>query len=126
MLLKKFIPAILWLLIITFLFCLPGSAIPEVGFLEDIGFDKFVHFTLFFVLIFLMQKPFYKNEHAFVLNRFLQFSLAAIMYGIAIEFIQKFWVPNRSFDAGDIAADAVGSIAGYAYGRTRWLRYQKK
>ncbi len=29
-----------------------------------------------------------------------------------MEFIQKYFIPNRSFDIGDIIADGIGSAAG--------------
>jgi VanZ family protein len=29
-----------------------------------------------------------------------------------IEFIQRYFIPNRSFDIGDIAADAIGAAVG--------------
>ena len=32
-------------------------------------------------------------------------------YGVAMEFVQENWIPNRSFDVFDIAADTVGSFA---------------
>ena len=36
-------------------------------------------------------------------------------YGIAMEFVQKYFVPFRSFDLGDIIADGVGCLAGFFY-----------
>jgi VanZ family protein len=39
--------------------------------------------------------------------------LAFLVYGIAIEFIQRNFVPHRSFDFFDIVADAVGCVVGF-------------
>lgn len=37
-------------------------------------------------------------------------SSIALAYGIIMEFIQKNYIPNRSFDVYDIVADGVGSF----------------
>ena len=47
---------------------------------------------------------------------------AALAYGITMEFIQQYFVVNRSFDPGDIVADAIGCIIGYWFS----FRYIKK
>ena len=44
---------------------------------------------------------------------FLQLTLYFVVYGIVMEFVQRYFIPNRSFDIGDLGADAVGSLAGY-------------
>jgi len=38
--------------------------------------------------------------------------LSALLYGLMVEFIQREWVPNRSFDLYDVLADTIGSIIG--------------
>jgi len=43
---------------------------------------------------------------------FLRMGIYFFLYGIVMEFVQKFFIPNRSFDIGDIAADGVGCILG--------------
>jgi VanZ family protein len=43
---------------------------------------------------------------------FLKIATVFLIYGIAIEFIQKYFIPNRSFDLGDIMADMVGISLG--------------
>ena len=44
---------------------------------------------------------------------FVRLALCGCVYGIAMEFVQKYFVPNRSFEIGDIIADTIGSIAGF-------------
>ena len=39
-------------------------------------------------------------------------ALLALGYGTGMEFVQKYFVANRSFDPGDIAADAGGCLLG--------------
>ena len=43
---------------------------------------------------------------------FIQVAFYFILYGIAMEFVQKYLIPNRSFDPGDILADAAGAAIG--------------
>ena len=42
----------------------------------------------------------------------LWIALGSSVYGIIMEYIQKYFIPNRSFDLVDILADTIGSIAG--------------
>ncbi len=53
---------------------------------------------------------------------FLFIALLSLIYGIAMEFVQRDYIPNRGFDGWDIVADAVGSLAGLYI----FLRYRKK
>ena len=43
---------------------------------------------------------------------FIYIALYSFLYGVIMEFIQKYFIPNRSFDLGDIAADGMGSGIG--------------
>src|SRR5437868_246664 len=109
---------ILWLLLMNFLFFLPGSALPKEDWLDRIFFDKWVHIGLFAVLIFLWRSAFTWTFTKY--NLVLIFS--ALLYGLLVEFIQRQWVPNRSFDLYDVLADTIGSIIGLIV----WLSSIKK
>jgi len=100
------------------LFFLPGSDLPHANWLNDIYFDKWVHIGLFAILIFLWRSSFDLDlNHC---NWMLLFS--ALLYGLSVEFIQKYWVSNRSFDLFDLLADMAGSVLGLVV----WLRAYKK
>ena len=106
--------AIAYLLIISVLFCLPGSAFPKSNWLSDIYFDKWVHIGFFAVLIILW------NWAANSTNRNWSWTIlvAAVMYGLVVEFVQHNFIPNRGFDMGDWIADIAGSLLGvWFYGR---------
>lgn len=109
--------SILWLLFMSVLFFLPGSALPKASWLDDIYFDKWVHIGLFAVLLFLWRSSFPdKKQYNIVLL------IAAVAYGFAVEIIQRDFIPNRSFDLGDVAADTAGTLAGLWF----WTwRYKK-
>ncbi len=111
---KTYWPAILGLVTATILFCLPGEEFPEAGWLEDIQLDKIVHVGLFFTLVILWCLPSGARTSRERTNRvYIYITLAFLVYGIAIEFIQRNFVPHRSFDVFDIVADAVGCVVGF-------------
>jgi VanZ family protein len=50
---------------------------------------------------------------------FLLITITAIAFGAIMEFVQRDFVANRSFDIWDILADSVGSVAGFIVARKR-------
>ncbi|HEX4875773.1 MAG TPA: VanZ family protein [Chitinophagaceae bacterium] len=112
---KPLLPAIAWLTITTILLVLPGSSFPQEDWLSKIWFDKWVHIGLFAVMTFLWGRMVRNNNSNISIKRkwILYVAVAVLLYGIGMEFIQKYFVPNRSFDNGDIAADAAGSFLGF-------------
>ena len=116
--LKSKVLAISWLLLMCILFVLPGSALPEENWFADIQLDKWVHIGLFSVLIFLWCSSFQLG----LPGTSWIIIIIAIFYGILVEFVQKTWIPNRSFDLYDVLADGIGSIVGLVL----WLRVNRK
>lgn len=109
----KFIPAIVWFILAAILLTLPGSAFPQEAWMNQIiFFDKIVHIGLFSVLVFLFFIPFIKPAFPLPKKRkiLLGIILSAFAFGVGMEFVQKYWVINRSFDIYDILADGIGSI----------------
>ena len=119
---KSFWPAIIWLILSSIAFCLPGSALPKKDWFQIVQFDKWIHVGLFSVMIFLWCVPlFHRPDINLSLTKlFLWSAIAIFCYGIAMEFIQHFFVSNRSFDMGDIAADAAGCLLGLFFVRWQW------
>ncbi|MBK8611357.1 MAG: VanZ family protein [Chitinophagaceae bacterium] len=121
---KKFIPGIVWFFLVLVLICLPGSEIPTPEtWLNDIYFDKWVHAGLFGVLSFLFIYPVTKFNLATRVkkNIIIKISLAAIVWGITTEFIQHFFIPDRSFDLFDWAADSFGILTAYTWCTIKYL-----
>ena len=110
----SFWPAVVALIVATFLFCLPGQEFPHINWLDKIHFDKFAHIGLFSVLVFLWILPPQSriNDKQKVKRMYLWVALAFVFYGICIEFIQLNFVPYRSFDVFDIVANTVGCAFG--------------
>ncbi len=109
-----FLPGIALFLVTTILLVIPGNKFPKT---DIISVDKIIHSGLFFVLTLLFCWPFKYSDHSTVQKRswFLSITLYAIAYGILMEFVQKYFVINRSYDVMDMAFDAVGSLIGYSF-----------
>ena len=119
-----FFSAILWLTVSVILFTLPGAALPQENWFDKIWFDKLIHAAIFFVLVLLWFLAITgKTKYATDKRRSLIWVvLVALLYGIGIEFIQKHFIAGRSFDGGDIVADIIGCISGFAYCFGRYIK----
>jgi VanZ family protein len=109
--------AIVWLLIISVLFFLPGSALPDEGMFGIPQFDKLVHAGFFAVLVFCW-RFYFKAAPKYT---WLLLLLAAA-YGLGVEFIQRDFIPHRDFDLYDAIADSIGA----AIGLWLWTKWYKK
>ena len=106
--------SLLWALVILILCGIPGRDIPHISFLEILGFDKFVHAGVFFVLILL-------SVRGFVLQtKFVQLKLHAkwialvfcVIFGGTLEIMQGAFFDGRTADVYDFLADDFGSVVG--------------
>ena len=120
---KSFVPAVGAFVVATLLFCLPGDRLSEAGWLEDLELDKVVHVGLFAGLVFLWCLPFQLLiENTDRQKRiYTWIALSFMAYGVAIEFIQRDFIPYRSFDVYDIIADTIGCAIGWVTIR-KWPR----
>jgi VanZ family protein len=107
------LPALLWLIVTTVLLCLPGSAFPKENWFDKIWLDKWIHIGLFATMVFLWCRAAHLSDNP---NKkvliFSQIAVYVFLYGIVMEFVQHYFIPNRSFDLGDIIADGAGSGLG--------------
>jgi VanZ family protein len=113
-----------WTLMILVLLCLPGSTIADLEGPKIPHLDKYVHFLLFAAFsglwnIYLICK---RKSPERIKKGYLLVFFSAVLYGALLEVIQYYFVPERSFDMGDIAADAAGSAAAYAVFYFKLLR----
>lgn len=110
--LRYYIPAIIWILLILVVCTLPGKDVPHTSFFDKIHMDKIVHFGLFGGIVFFLSLGYYQQKkHISALTLFV-FVMGAALYGLAIEYIQRYMTVDRSFDMNDVAADTLGAIAG--------------
>jgi VanZ family protein len=119
---KKFLPGIAWFFMLSVLVFLPGNDVPKVKWLDFPNFDKLVHAGLFGGLTFLFCWPFFNTTLPLKkkINYFLFISFMGIFWGISVEFIQKYYVPGRSFDLLDWAADSIGVAIAFFVSK-RWV-----
>ena len=98
--------AISWVIIMSCLFFIPGSALPERK--VDIPLDKLIHISFFALLVFLWRSAFPGNSRYYNTAIFT----VAVVYGFLVEVMQGWLVAQRSFDIYDLFADAFGAVAG--------------
>lgn len=112
--LKSFLPGIIWFIISVVLLTLPGDNLPDTGLFDIPYFDKYVHFGMFSGLTFLFCYPFAMSDVSprLLIKNFIQIAIYSTLYGIAMEYVQKYFVRGRSFDLTDIVFDTLGSLAG--------------
>jgi nicotinamide riboside kinase/VanZ family protein len=125
---KSFWPAIGWLLFATILFCLPGKALPERTWFNAIFLDKWIHVILFAVLVILLSLPFFfhsmqRKKRFFI---FISIAMNCFLYGVIIEIVQYYFIPNRSFDLQDMASDGIGCLAGWYFIRYYYQKFGVK
>jgi hypothetical protein len=109
---KKMVFPVSWTVFTIFLLCVPGSDIPGDGLFSIEGLDKVAHVILFGGIVLFWGFWFRNNPDAGQLHRLIFWSvLGSTLLGIGLEFLQRYAIPNRSFDVGDIWADLGGAAA---------------
>ncbi len=108
--LKDFLPAILWALIILILSAGPGISLPEEWW-DLFSPDKFGHLAFYGVLSFLLIYGFFKRKD-YSKKKEIQSIILASSFGIAMEVMQYAFFPGRYFEIMDIIANIIGSIIG--------------
>ncbi|HEY4108334.1 VanZ family protein [Puia sp.] len=116
---KKYLSAVyvpvIWTLLIAIAMCIPGSLIPNENKFAIPGFDKLVHLGLFggFVFLWCLYLTTRRVSFGKLLLGFFCFYMLSNGFGIAMEYVQKYWIPGRDYDLGDIIADMFGAGLGY-------------
>lgn len=99
---------VLWLLGIVYACVTPNEQMPDVHFFE--GFDKLMHFAFYFVLIILLLiYRLQQDWRTWVVGLMI---ILVSMFGISIEFLQRFLEGGRSFSVADMLANNLGLIVG--------------
>lgn len=122
---KYFFPAG-WTVFTILLLCIPGSEIPGNGLFSIEGLDKVAHVILFGGIVLFWGFYFRQNPDAGQLRRQVLWSvLFSTVLGIGLEFLQRYAIPNRSFDVGDIWAD-FGGAAAAGFFHIIWVGVKRK
>mgnify|MGYP000874195724 CR=1 FL=1 len=111
---RHFYLAAFWTLLTVILLCVPGNDLPKVRTISIPQFDKFVHIVLFGAFQLFWTIPFALKQQ---LPRFrktnLLFLTLSVLLGVLMEFVQRDFVPLRSFDVMDIISDSIGAFVGF-------------
>jgi len=124
---KTLVWVIFEFVLIFILLSMPGSDIQGrswISFIMHLPYaDKVVHMGLFGSLalsIFFYFEQLstigFKSIRAKALSLIL-----CILYGIAMEYYQKYFVPSRSFDVIDMLADAIGALLALPF--FNWVKH---
>ena len=107
----KFIP-LSWTLLTILLLCLPGSIVPGTGIFALKNVDKIIHFLMFGMNVLFWGWHYETSPRSSKELKIIVLGATAMMItiGIVMEYVQMYFIPNRTFDTGDIVADIVGSI----------------
>jgi len=117
---RNFLPGIAWFFIVLLLICLPGNELPEPdNWMKKIFFEKWLHAGMFGTLGFLFMWPGGKSNDTYTLKwqYCIRIALATSVWGLATEFIQKFFIPGRSFDLMDWVSDSLGILVAVIFAR---------
>jgi VanZ family protein len=98
-------------LALTALLCWPGNRLPQPtgNWFERLYMDKWIHVGLFGVLVYFFCKAFGNKGY----RSWMCIAILGCLYGILMEFVQKWLIPNRGFELLDIVADCAGAGLGY-------------
>jgi VanZ family protein len=101
-----------WTLLIIILLSIPGSYVPGNGLFGIQHFDKVVHIILFGFNVLFWGFYYWSRQLAKLRIKkiVIIITLLTIILGIAMEYVQLYFIPNRSFDGWDIVADIAGAV----------------
>lgn len=94
--------AFIWFLLMLVILFLPGRSVPDVSWTIP-HLDKVVHFTIFALLTFLLQR-------ALTAKQFSRIILLLFLFAGGSEVIQELHIPYRSGDILDFIANSAGII----------------
>ncbi len=126
--LKKYIPGIAWFFLTLIAISIPGKELPKFGpWFEQISVDKLIHTFLFGMLAFLWMLPVAISTTATQNKKywFIKVAIAAALWGLAAELIQKYFIPMRSYDLVDLLANTLGVIIAFIYCRLIYTKPAK-
>jgi len=107
----RIVPAMLWTLGVAYAILSPGSSIPKLP--DFPGYDKVIHFSLFFGLVFLWNRAWIQKKNN--LSNWKKITLNYLVFGIVFAIFTEYLqmnVPDRSFDDWDIVANITGGTIG--------------
>ena len=120
----RFTPGIAWFIIVMVLLFAPGNEFPSTKWFGDIQLDKVVHAGVFGLmgLLFMLPIGIADIEKSKKLTYFIRIAIAISIWGLASEFIQKYWAIGRNFDLIDWLADSIGAVIAFLYCKKKYIK----
>lgn len=120
----RFTPGIAWFIIVMVLLFAPGNEFPSTKWFGDIQLDKVVHAGVFGLmgLLFMLPIGIADIETSKKLAYFIRIAIAVSVWGLASEFIQKYWAVGRNFDLIDWLADSIGAAIAFLYCKKKYIK----
>lgn len=105
---KAYLPALLWLLLVTVLSVSPGVPAPKFNLFST---DKIGHACAYALLTWLLFRGF-KSANSRAANGMESLIIFGIStgYGILMEFVQGTFFPYRFFEIDDMIANGTGAL----------------
>ena len=105
---------VVWIIIIFILSSISGNELNKLPKFKIPHLDKIVHFTMYFILQFLVSLEYFKNfSGKYKLSNYILIStLLSIFYGGGIEVMQEYFFTKRSGNIYDLLANSIGAVMG--------------
>lgn len=107
---RSFWPAVFWSIAILVLSFMPGKSFPAVSWMDWLKLDKWIHAFLYFLLFLLIYIPVNERKKPNHQPIVIAGGLYCLFLGLFTEFIQGFFLSDRSGDLQDMAANAFGVV----------------
>lgn len=102
---------VLFTILATIAFLMPGSSIPSIRIQTFVGMDKLVHAGIHFLLVFGWLFYYARHYSKVKMRTIAYISLSCVAYGIIIELLQ--WMTKtRGAELADVFANMVGTGLG--------------
>ena len=109
--LKQFLPALGWSVVILVMSILPGKKLPKVGWNFFVHLDKIAHAIVYFLLALAIGWSL-RKQGQIGLRGALGVVMVCTVYGILLELLQYHFLSDRFFEIHDIIANIIGSFVG--------------
>lgn len=107
---SPYVPAFLWLLLITALSVMPGVQLPSFSLFAT---DKLAHAIVYAMLTWLMLRAYQRSRNSRILSwKEWIFPVLSTAYGVLMEFVQYAFIPGRFYEYDDMLANAFGAFFG--------------
>jgi len=115
----------LWIIIVGFMYAIPGQDLPSISLWDVLNFDKAAHFLVFLILTITLIVGLRKQQRFsyFQRNGVNIAAVFALIYGGILELMQGWVFIERTSDWLDFLANTVGILFGMLFYR---ILYGKK